>query len=108
MENEEELKINLPPDIFYYLTSIANEDPVSIKENNEEILYKIKAKTGLDIEKIEIVLNAIFQEIRNNLSNGESVGLGPLGTLAIKKTINSKVIFYPKFGTVVRRIRYGR
>jgi nucleoid DNA-binding protein len=105
---EQDLKIELPPDIFNYLNSMSNDDPVSIKENNEEILFKVKAKTGLDIEKIEIVLNTIFQEIRNKLSSGESISLNPLGVLAIKKTTNSTVKFYPKFGTVVRRIRYGR
>lgn len=104
MEKEE---IQLPPDIFDYLSKYENSNPINFKENNEELLFKIKAKIGMDTENINIILNAILEEIKINLVNGKSVSFNPLGTFYFSKS-GRKILFYPLFSSLVRRIRYGR
>ncbi len=91
----EKPKIEFLPDIEDYLESVST--PVQISEL-DDIIDHVAAKTGLDIEQASIVVQSIFQEIRNAMLRGESVTFRGLGEFYISSPKNgNKIRIFPKF-----------
>jgi hypothetical protein len=68
----------------------ANRRIVDIS-NHEELLYRIRAKTGLEIESITEIVNLLFEEIINLLIDTKTIKL-PFAKLAITAK-NLKITF---------------
>lgn len=81
------------PDIEEYLETVNENAPVSPK-GLDELLYKIRASTGLSKDTCSILITLFFQEIRNQILRGNSVSIKRLGKFLISK--NKRKIF-PKF-----------
>lgn len=81
-----------------HLEQINNERSISIN-GLDELIVKIKAKTGLSLEESEIVVRWFFQEIRNSMLRGDIVILAELGKFFISspKTSKNKIRIFPKF-----------
>ncbi len=90
-------------DDFYKYLENYTKDSDSFLEGQEELIGFIRAHTGMDKEKVEIILSAIFTEIRNAMFRGEIVNLPGFGIISClsknckavgrKKRIN----IFPKF-----------
>lgn len=48
--------------------------------NKEEIIFKVSAKTGLDIHDTRKVINLFINGIKHGLINGESIDLREFGS----------------------------
>lgn len=70
------------PDIYEYLDSTDNASSVSAK-GLEELIYKVRAGTGLDYDIASDVVRYFFQEVRNAMLRGEVVSLKDLGKFLI-------------------------
>ena len=81
-------KNELPPDINDYLEQVSDDAPIDV-DNFEELIFKIRAQTGLEVNSIKILLKTYFQEIRNQMLKGNKVILNKIGKFKItygKKT----------------------
>jgi len=83
----------LLPDIEEYLESVDENAPVSPK-GLDELIYKVRASTGLSKDTCSILITLFFQEIRNQMLRGNIISLKGFGKFLIAK--RSKKIF-PKF-----------
>lgn len=84
----------LPPNIDEYLEQI--DDNISIDSKGlEELCYKIRASTGLEIDIVKIIVRSFFQEIRNEILKGNSIIIQSFGKIAVSspKTGNKKKVF---------------
>lgn len=93
-DNKQE-NINLLPDIEYYLQSRKYDRPISLVDI-KEIVDEVVTKSILDKDKVEIIIQTLFEEIRNLMLAGEIISLKNLGAFFIsspKVTNNSKTIF---------------
>lgn len=75
-------QIKLPPDIDEYAEVVDHNLSCKVAQ---ELILKIKSKTGLDLDVIEIVVSKIFQTIRTNLLQGNKIYLSELGSLKLNK-----------------------
>ena len=88
-------KLEFLPDIDDYLESMST--PVQVA-GIEDIVDQVAAKTGLDLESATIVVQSIFQEIRNAMLKGETVTLRGFGEFYVSSPKNgNKVRVFPKF-----------
>jgi nucleoid DNA-binding protein len=98
----------LPPDIDEYLEQIDDNIPVDCK-GLEELILKIKAQTGLEVDSIKIIVQQLFQEIRNQTLKGNSVIMQSFGKLSISspETGNKKKVFvkFTPFSNLLRKIK---
>jgi len=85
----------LLPDIDEYLESIHENAPVDAT-GLTELIYKVRASTGLSKDICTILISLFFQEIRNQLLRGNSVYLKRFGKFQMNKD-PTKV--FPKFKT---------
>ena len=85
------------PDIHEYLESVENSRSVSAK-GLEEIIFKVRASTGLSYDVSAALVKHFFQEVMNGMLRGDIVTLKGLGKFYVSspKTGNKTVIF-PKF-----------
>jgi nucleoid DNA-binding protein len=90
IEKEKEID-ELPPGIEEYSEQVSGNIPISFWDQ-KEFLYHIRAKTGLEISVIEIILKEYFQEIRNSLLRKKEAVIFGIGRLVLGKR---KVNFFP-------------
>ncbi len=85
------------PDIHHYLESVENSRSVSAK-GLEEIIFKVRASTGLSYDVSSSLVKHFFQEVMNGMLRGDIVTLKGLGKFYVSspKTGNKSTIF-PKF-----------
>lgn len=85
---------DLLPNIDEHLERVSDNLPVELG-NLDELLFKIRAATGLDIESIKIITRVFFQEIRNQVLRGHIIRIRSLGKMFIAgpKTGNKRKIF---------------
>ena len=86
------------PDIHDYLESVENSKSVNVK-GFEELIYKIRAHTGLSFEASSLVLKHFFQDIRNAMLRGDIIALSGFGKFFISspKNTNNKNKVFAKF-----------
>lgn len=98
----------LPPDIDEYLEQIDDNIPVDSK-GLEELILKIRAQTGLEIDSVKIIVQQFFQEIRNQTLKGNSVVIKSFGKLYISspKNGNKKKVFvkFTPFSNLLGKIK---
>lgn len=97
---------DLLPGIDQFLEQNNYNIPVEIK-NLDELLFKIKAHTGLEIDTIKIIVQTFFQEIRNELFKGNIISLFPLGKFLIndrKKIGKNNFLFNLKLFKTSKKI----
>jgi len=87
-------KPNLLPDIDDHLERVDDNLPVELK-NLDELLFTVRASTGLPIDSVKIIVRAFFQEIRNQVLKGNIIKLKALGRMFVAgpKTGNKRKIF---------------
>lgn len=90
-------KEDLLPDIEEYLKSVDDNIPVSIS-GLEFLVAKVVANTGLPEETCKILVREIFQQIRNEVLDGNCVVIKGLGKFFITHKNNKKKMFI-KFKT---------
>lgn len=88
---------NFYPDIEEYLESTTNKKSVSSK-GLDELVYRVRAATGLDYDIAQQIVRLYFQEIRNAMLRGDVVALKGLGKFFVSSPLhgNEERIF-PKF-----------
>lgn len=98
-------KPNFLPDINEYLEQIDDNLPIELR-NLDELLFKIRASTGLDIDSIKIIVRTFFQEIRTQVLKGNIIQIKSLGKMFVgcPKTGN-KIKIFIKFKPSKRLIR---
>jgi nucleoid DNA-binding protein len=86
------------PDIHDYLESAENSKSVNVK-GFDELIYKIRAHTGLSYDASSLVLKYFFQDIRNAMLRGDIVALNGFGKFFISspKNTNNKQKVFAKF-----------
>ena len=57
-------ELDLLPDIEDYLEQLDDNAPVDLK-NQDELIFKIRSHTGLEVGTIKVIVRFLFQEIRN-------------------------------------------
>jgi len=82
--------------IYKYLADYCN-DSEAFLENQEEMVAYVRAHTGLDKDKAEIVIAAIFNEIMNVMLDGKSVFMSELGRLYCASPVKAKKLKVPRF-----------
>lgn len=80
--------IDFYPDIYEYLDSTDNTRSVSSKDL-DELIYKVRAATGLDYDIASNLVRYFFQEIRNSMLKGDIVTLRGLGKFMVSSPINT-------------------
>lgn len=93
MENDSE-NYDLPLTIEDHLENINDNIPVTTKQL-DELVYKIRSHTGLDVDSIRIIVQSYFQEIRNQCLKGKIIKIDSFGTFYVsspKITKNKKRI----------------
>ena len=99
MENDSE-NYDLPLTIEDHLENINDNIPINTNQL-DELVYKIKANTGLEIDIVRIIVQNYFQEIRNQCLRGKSIMIDSFGKFYIssfkttKAKKNVKIIFKP-------------
>jgi len=96
MKNNKEIgaekeKDDLPPGIEEYSEQNSGNIPISFSDQ-KELLYSVRAKTGLDITVIGIILKEYYQEIRTELMKNKEVAINGLGKFVLSK---KRVKFFP-------------
>ena len=90
---------DLLPNIDEYLENVDTVRSVSSK-GLEELVFKVRAKTGLDIEVCEAIVAGFFQEIRNTILRGDIVKINGLGRFFVAGPCSgNKERVFPKFIT---------
>jgi len=85
------------PDIEEYLESTTNKKSVSSK-GLEELVFKVRAATGLDYDVAQQLVRHFFQEIRNAMLRGDIVVLRGLGKFFVSSPLHgNKEHIFPKF-----------
>jgi hypothetical protein len=85
------------PDIEEYLESTTNKKSVSSK-GLDELVYRVRAATGLDYDVAQQIVRLYFQEIRNAMLRGDVVALKGLGKFFISSPLHgNKEQIFPKF-----------
>lgn len=86
------------PDIYDYLESVENSKSINVN-GFEELIYKIRAHTGLSFEASSLVLKHFFQDIRSAMLRGDIVALSGFGKFFISspKNTNNKQKIFAKF-----------
>lgn len=86
------------PDIHDYLDSVDNSKSVNVKDF-EDLIYKIRAYTGLSYDASHLVLKSFFQSIRNAMLRGDIVALSGFGKFFISspQNTNNKHRVFAKF-----------
>jgi nucleoid DNA-binding protein len=87
---------DLYSDIYKYLADYCN-DQESFIDNQEEMVAFIRAHTGLDKDKAEVIISAIFTEIMNVMLSGKSILLPELGRLYCGSLMKKKKLKKPRF-----------
>lgn len=82
-----EIEKKLPPNIESYLQNNNYNAPINVS-NNQELIYKVIASTGLNYESAKIIIEYIFEEIRNQIFNNKIVIIKKLGKFLISSPIN--------------------
>lgn len=80
-------KDELPPNINEYLEQINDNIPIDSK-GLDELYYKIRASTGLEMDAIKIIVQSFFQEIRNQLLKGNTIFIKSFGKMMISSPKN--------------------
>lgn len=97
----------LPPNIEEYLENIDDNVPVEIREN-EELVAKVIANTGLTPESAKIIVQSFFQEIRNQILKGNTVIVKSFGKLSISSpqsgTKKKVFISFKPFKNLIRKL----
>lgn len=95
---EKFIKPDFYPDINHFLESTDNAYSVSSK-GMEELVFKVRALTGLDYDVSKSMVRYFFQEIRNSMLRGEIVTLRGLGRFLISSPAVSNNIrsVFPRF-----------
>lgn len=75
---------NLLPDIISYLQSTQNEKYAISIEDLDELVSKVRSKTGLSRDAAQTVIRLIFHEIRSEVLKGNDVKIYPIGYLKFK------------------------
>lgn len=96
---------NFLPDIHDYLESINTSKSVSAK-GLEDLVFRVRAKTGLNTDICTAIVSLFFHEIRNSMLKGDIVTIRGLGKLYVSspKHKNKKRVF-PKFKPYKKLIR---
>jgi hypothetical protein len=81
-ENKQEKE--LPPDIENWFDITDANVPIDCFDQ-EELIYNIRAKTGLEFDAIRLVLKEYFEKIRNIIANKENVNINGIGKLTPEK-----------------------
>ena len=91
-------KSNFLPDIHAFLETIKSNKDVSTR-GLEEIIFRVRSKTGLNVEICETIVNMFFNELRNSMLRGDIVTIRGLGKFYISSPICSKnkERVFPKF-----------
>lgn len=85
------------PDIDEYLDCYDNAKSVSTK-GLDEIIYKVRAFTGLDYDVCARIVKLYFQEIRNAMLRGDVVVVKGLGKFFVSSPLHgNKEYIFPKF-----------
>ncbi len=74
----------LLPDMEEYLTSIGEDYPVNPK-GLEDLFYKIRSCTGLEINTCKIITALFFQEMRTQLLKGNVILFQKFGSFKMNK-----------------------
>lgn len=82
------------PDIDDYLDQTENSQSVKT-DGLEELIYRVRGGTGLDLFTSEQIVRLLFQEIRNQLLRGKTVYLSGYGTFSVRD--KNRKIRSPKF-----------
>jgi hypothetical protein len=86
-ENEEEKELDeLPPGIEEYSEQASGNIPISFLDQ-KELLYFVRARTGLETSVIEKILREYFQEVRTELLKNKEIMIKGLGKLILGKRI---------------------
>lgn len=72
----------LLPGIDQYLEQIDDNKPITT-EGLEDIIYKVVVHTGLSYTASEIIVKEYFQQIRNELLNGNIINISHVGKIFI-------------------------
>jgi len=86
-------KANLLPDIKTHLEIISENASVTSK-GLDELIYKVRAATGLSKKTCSVIIEYIFQEIRNQLLKGSQISLKRFGSFSM---VRKRRIPFPKF-----------
>lgn len=73
--------IELPIDMVEYLKN-TEETKINFKDL-DELIYIIRAHTGLETDKIKIILSAFIKEIKDFLIDGKQVALNKLISISV-------------------------
>jgi hypothetical protein len=87
----------LLPDIEEFLASNSSDDPVSPK-GLDELIYRIRSCTGLNLNACKVVTALCFQEMRTQILNGKSIYFEKIG----KIKLNSRNIPYIKQNNLIK------
>ena len=88
-------KIEFLPDIQDYLEQVDNSKAVTAV-GLDELIYKVRALTGLEYDSAKIIVKLFFHEIRNAVLRGDNVVLSDFGRIFLsspKSTHNKKRVF---------------
>lgn len=86
MENSDKiLKIpELLPGTSFHVKENVKDNHVKF-ENMDEMIYFIRAHTGLDYTSIKVILENIYQELKDKILQGENFNFGRLGVFYKRK-----------------------
>jgi nucleoid DNA-binding protein len=80
----------LPPDINYHLKESSDNLLINFKKD-DEIISKVVSETGLKDYAAKLILQTIYQEIRNEVLNEGIIRIHEFGTFFLSK--RKKILF---------------
>ena len=99
MPFENKIIPSLAPNVEDHLKTINYNLPIDL-DNHEELIYKIRSYVGLDFNTIQLIIKAIFLEMRNVILSRENLLFSEMGILKH----NSKNRYSFKIKRTFRRI----
>jgi nucleoid DNA-binding protein len=84
---------DLLPNIDSFLEQVDGNSPIDL-EGLDELVLTVRAYTGLDYDKAEILIKNYFQIIRNEVLNGKRMTIYRVGNLSLRKD-NTRTKFTP-------------
>lgn len=93
-------EIEFLPDIYHFIENNPIEDEIETK-GLEELIAKIRAKTGLPDEQARFALKHFFQIFRDEIIKGHEIRLDLIGNFSLVITGKNNNIIYPIFRPTV-------
>lgn len=96
---------NLPLDFEEFLKSINDNSPINVKKL-DKLIYKIKSYTGLDEKFCKIIVQSLFQEIKNEIVRGNVINIRSFGKFFIyfsNKKTNKKIVKVHLFSKIKKK-----